>query len=92
MDTKLALVTTARHELGDVLRAAPKRRPWHYALSGVATHDLTLASLLCMTPEQSDHLLLLCGLSMKWKSSHNNKSDGDDKQENKIQAKPNRHA
>jgi hypothetical protein len=54
MDTKLALVTTARHELGAVLRAAQKRRPWHYALSGVATHDLTLASLLRMTPEQSD--------------------------------------
>jgi hypothetical protein len=92
MDTKLALVTTARHELGAVLRAAQKRRPWHYALSGAATHDLTLASLLRMTPEQSDQLLLLCGLSMEWKPSHNNKSDGDNKQENKIQAKPNRHA
>jgi hypothetical protein len=34
MDTKLALVTTARHEIGAVLRAAQKRRPWHYALSG----------------------------------------------------------
>jgi hypothetical protein len=28
---------------------------------------------------------------MKWKPSPNNKSDGDNKQENKIQAKPNRH-
>jgi hypothetical protein len=45
-----------------------------------------------MTPEQSDQLLLLCGLSMEWKPSHNNKSDGDNKQENKIQAKPNCHA
>jgi hypothetical protein len=91
MDTKLALVTTARHELGAVLRAAQKCHPWHYALSGITTDDLTLAALLRMTPEQSDQLLLVCGLSMKWKPRHNNKSDGDEKQ-NKIQAKPNRHA
>jgi hypothetical protein len=58
MDTKLALVTAARHKLGAVLRAAQKRRPWYYALSGATTNDLTRASLLCMTPEQSDQLIL----------------------------------
>jgi hypothetical protein len=43
-----------------------------------------------MTPEQSDQLLLVCGLSTKWKPRDNNKSNGD--KENKIQAKPNCHA
>mgnify|MGYP000718524504 CR=1 FL=1 len=89
---ELALVATARHKLlGTVLHVTQKRCPWHNTLSGVATDDLILASLLCMTPEQSDQLLLLCGLLIKWKPRHNNKSDGDDK-ENKIQAKPNLHA
>ena len=91
MDTKLPLVATARHELGTVLRAAQKRRPWHYALGGVTNNDLTLASLLRMTPEQSDQLLLICGLSTKWKPRHE-KSDGDEQNQNKMQAKPNRHA
>jgi hypothetical protein len=90
MDTKLRLVATARHGLGNVLRAAQKRLPLHYALSDVKSNDLTLASLLHMMPEQSDQLLLVYGLSMKWKPSHSNKSDGD--KQNKIQAKPNRHA
>ena len=57
MDTEVALGTTARPELGAVLRAAQKRQPWYYALSGVASDDLTLASLLHLTPEQSDQLL-----------------------------------
>jgi hypothetical protein len=54
MDTELPLVATAKHKLGNVLRAAQKRRSLHYALSGVTTKDLTLASLRHVMPEQSD--------------------------------------
>jgi hypothetical protein len=90
MGTKVPLVATARHELGAVLRAAQKCCLWQSALSGVTTNNLTLASLLCMTPEQSDRLLLVCGLSTNWKPRHYNKSDGD--KQTQIQAKPNRHA
>jgi hypothetical protein len=56
MDMELALVATARHEIGAVLQAAQKFHPWHYAPSGVTTNDLTWASLLRMMPEQSYQL------------------------------------
>jgi hypothetical protein len=55
----------ARNELGAVLRAAQKQQPWHYALSGIKEHELTLASLIGMTTLQAHSLLLVCGLSKK---------------------------
>jgi hypothetical protein len=70
MDRQQLLIIGARHELGAALRAAQKRRPWHYALNGVSDHELTLASLIVMTSEQTERLLLVCGLSRKkWRPS-----------------------
>ncbi len=65
MDQQQLLVIGARNELRAVLRAAQKRRPWHYALNGVSDHELTLASLIGMTTVQAQSLLLVCGLSKK---------------------------